>query len=119
MKRIVLGFVLIVVIGAARVEGHAFLKDATPGVGSVVETSPPEIRIRFTEKIEAAFSNIRVFDTTGKQVDKRDVRLDRADRALLRVSLPRLNPGIYKVVWRVVSVDTHVTTGSYTFCIAR
>ncbi|MBX6326017.1 MAG: copper resistance protein CopC [Chthoniobacterales bacterium] len=119
MKRSLVSFVLIVVACAARVEGHAFLKDATPGVGSVVQTSPPEIRIRFTEKIEPAFSSVRVFDTAGKQVDKRDVRLDRADRALLRVSLPRLDPGIYKVVWRVVSVDTHVTTGSYTFRIAR
>jgi len=34
---------------------------------------------------------------------------------LLTVSLPKLKPGKYKVVWRVVSVDTHVTTGNFTF----
>jgi copper resistance protein C len=52
-------------------------------------------------------------------VDKRDVHLDRSDRALLHVSLPRLGAGIYKVVWRVVSVDTHVTNGNFTFRVTR
>jgi len=52
-------------------------------------------------------------------MDKRDVHLDRSDRALLHVSLPRLGPGTYKVVWRVVSVDTHVTNGNFTFRVTR
>nr|WP_280113455.1 copper resistance protein CopC [Methylobacterium nodulans] len=28
---------------------------------------------------------------------------------------PRLPPGIYRVTWHVVSVDTHRTQGSFTF----
>jgi methionine-rich copper-binding protein CopC len=52
-------------------------------------------------------------------VDKRDVHLDRSDHALLQISLPQLKAGIYKVVWRVVSVDTHVTNGSFTFRVSR
>jgi copper resistance protein C len=62
---------------------------------------------------------MRVFNVSGKEVDKRDVHLDRTDHALLRVSLPSLEAGIYKVVWRVVSVDTHVTSGNFTFRVAR
>jgi methionine-rich copper-binding protein CopC len=31
------------------------------------------------------------------------------------VSLPALKAGKYKVVWRVVSVDTHVTSGTFGF----
>jgi copper resistance protein C len=119
MKRTIVGLFLIVLTGAARVEGHAFLKDAEPGVGSTVQTSPNEVRIRFTENIEPALSSIQVFDTSGKEVDKRDVHLDRLDRALLHVSVPRLGAGTYKVVWRVVSVDTHVTNGSFTFRVGR
>jgi methionine-rich copper-binding protein CopC len=106
MKRTIISLFLIVLTGAARVEAHAFLKDAEPRVGSTVQTSPSEIRIRFTENIEPAFSSIQVFDASGKEVDKRDLHLDRSDHALLQVSLPRMS-GIYKVVWRVVSVDTH------------
>jgi copper resistance protein C len=119
MKRRIVSLFLIVVAGTVRVEAHAFLKNAEPGVGSTVQTSPNEVRIRFTENIEPAFSSIQVFDASGKEVDKRDVHLDRSDRALLHVSLPRLAAGIYKVVWRVVSVDTHVTNGNFTFRVTR
>ena len=110
---------LILVAASARLEAHAFLKDANPEVGSTMQTSPSEVRIRFTENIEPAVSSIQVFDASGKEVDKRDVHLDRSDGALLHVSLPRLNAGVYKVVWRVVSVDTHVTNGNFTFRVAR
>jgi copper resistance protein C len=118
MKRIVI-FFLILVAASARLEAHAFLKDADPGVGSTIQRSPSEVRIRFTENIEPAVSSIQVFDASGKEVDKRDLHLDRSDHALLHVSLPRLGAGTYKVVWRVVSVDTHVTNGNFTFRVVR
>ena len=119
MKRIVFIFFLILLAESARLEAHAFLKDAEPSVGSTVQKSPSEVRIRFTENIEPAVSSIRVFDASGKEVDKRDLHLDRADHALLHVSLPQLGAGTYKVVWRVVSVDTHVTNGNFTFRVVR
>jgi methionine-rich copper-binding protein CopC len=72
-------------------------------------------KIWFTEKLEPALSKIQVFDTSGLEVDKRDVKIDPSNAALLTVSLPELKPGKYKVVWRAVSVDTHVTIGNFTF----
>jgi hypothetical protein len=119
MKYMILSFLLIVLAGSPRVEAHAFLKDAEPHVGSTVQASPSEVRIRFSENIEPAFSSVQVFDASGKEVDKRDVHVDPSDRALLHVSLPPLAAGTYKVVWRVVSVDTHVTNGDFTFRVAR
>jgi copper resistance protein C len=117
MKGIIL--LLIFVAGLARLEAHAFLKDANPGVGSTIQTSPSEVRIRFTENIEPAVSSIQVFNTSGKEVDKRDLHLDRSDHALLHISLLPLGVGTYKVTWRVVSVDTHVTNGDFTFRVVR
>jgi len=117
MTRII--FFLTLVVGSARLEAHAFLKDADPGVGSTIQTPPGEVRIRFTENIEPAVSSIQVFDASGKEIDKRDRHVDSSDHALLEVSLPPLGAGTYKVVWRVVSVDTHVTNGNFTFRIVR
>jgi copper resistance protein C len=114
-----ISLLLIFVAGSARLEAHAFLKDANPGVGSTIQTSPSEVRIRFTENIEPAVSSIQVFNTSGKEVDKRDLHLDRSDHALLHISLPPLAAGAYKVTWRVVSVDTHVTNGDFTFRVVR
>jgi copper resistance protein C len=76
---------------------------------------PNEVRIWFTEPIEPRVSSIKVFDATGKQIDKRDVHLDAKSKALLQVSLPVLAPGTYKVIWQVVSVDTHNTKGDFIF----
>ena len=119
MKGLTLSFCLILLLGASRVEGHAFLQRAEPAVGSTVQTSPPEVRVWFTEKIEPAFSMLQVFNTGGKQIDKRDAHLDQSNQAVLHVSLPPLPSGMYRVVWRVVSVDTHVTNGKFTFQVGR
>ena len=97
---------------------HAFVDHAEPAVGSQIHTAPTHVKIWFTEKLEPALSRIQVFDTSGLEVDKRDVKIDQSNAALLTVSLPELKPGKYKVVWRAVSVDTHVTTGNYLFEIA-
>jgi len=97
---------------------HAFLDHAAPAVGSTIHGSPAEVRLWFTQELEPAFSTIRVLDQSGKQVDKADKAVDRDDKTLLRVSLPQLPPGTYQVVWRVLSVDTHVTEGDFRFEVA-
>jgi copper resistance protein C len=115
----ILFFCLVVFLSASRVSAHAFLEHSDPSVGSKVHSVPAAVRIRFTEAIEPRFSSIQVFDATGKQVDKKDTHSDPSNRSLLQVSLPRLGPGSYKVVWRAVSVDTHRTNGDFTFEILR
>ena len=65
--------------------------------------------------VQAGASSIKVFDVSGKQVDKKDTHLDRANRTVLCVSLPMVTPGTYKVIWRVTAMDTHVTNGDFRF----
>jgi len=97
---------------------HAFLDHDERRVGSTVHASPPELRLSFTQELEPAFSTVVVEDEKGTRVDKGDVRVDANDATLLRVSLNPLPPGAYKVIWRVVSVDTHPTEGDFTFQVA-
>jgi copper resistance protein C len=117
MKRALVLFSFLVLGGVGRLEAHAFLQHAEPGVGSTVASSPKEVKIQFTEAVEPALSKIHVFAASGKEVDKGDVHVDSSDQALLKVSLPPLGPGTYRVAWRVVSVDTHVTSGTFNFQI--
>src|SRR5262245_52786705 len=109
---------LSVTAAAVRVEAHAFLVRAEPRVGSKVNKAPAEVRVWFSETVQANASNIQVFDVSGKQVDKRDTHPDGANHAILCISLiPTLTSGTYKVVWRVTSMDTHVTGGDFHFQI--
>ena len=103
----------------AQAHAHAFVDNAEPAVGATVKQISREVRIWFTEAIELAFSSIRVFDAAGKQVDRKDTYPDPSNRSLLQISLQPLGLGTYKVVWRVVSVDTHVTNGDFTFQVVR
>jgi methionine-rich copper-binding protein CopC len=110
--------VLSIIAAAVRVEAHAFLIRAEPRVGCKVTKVPTEVRVWFSETVQAGVSSIHVFDVSGKQVDKKDTHSDRANRAVLCVSLmPALTPGSYKVIWRVTSADTHVTSGDFHFQI--
>jgi copper resistance protein C len=96
---------------------HAFVDHAEPAVGSQIHSAPTQVKIWFTEKLEPALSKIQVFDLSGVEIDKHDSQIDHSNGALLTVSLLELKPGKYKVVWRAVSVDTHVTTGNFTFSL--
>ena len=116
MKGVSRVFALLLMMVAIREVGaHAFLDHAAPAVGSAIRGSPAQVRLWFTQELEPAFSTVKVLDRSGTQVDKQDKQVDRANPALLQVSLPELAPGKYRVVWRALSVDTHVTEGDFTF----
>jgi copper resistance protein C len=107
------------VAGARVAAAHAFLDHAQPRVGATVERAPRNVTLWFTEPLEPAFSWVKVLDASGKQVDLADKPADPLDRAALRVSVPALSPGRYRVKWRALSVDTHVTEGDFTFDVAH
>jgi len=97
--------------------GHAVLQRAEPRVESTLKRAPDEIKLYFTERLEPAYSSVRVVNDQNVQVDRQDSRVDRSNPALLRATLPRLPPGTYKVIWRVLSIDADVTEGGFTFRI--
>jgi hypothetical protein len=96
---------------------HAFLDHAVPAVGATV-AAPKEVAIWFTEQIEPAFSAIEVTDEAGNRVDQGGTHRDAGNPSLLHVAVGQLKPGSYKVRWHVVSVDTHRTSGDFSFTVA-
>ncbi|HXZ21883.1 MAG TPA: copper resistance protein CopC [Pseudolabrys sp.] len=92
---------------------HAFLDHASPRVGNTV-SAPREVMLWFTQKLEPAFSSIEVQNEQGASVTAGKATVI-GDRNQMRVSLKPLSPGTYKVIWRVLSVDTHRTEGNFNF----
>ena len=95
-------------------QAHAMLDHASPAVGSTV-AAPKAVTLWFTEALEGAFSGIEVRNAQGANVEAGKAGVDGSDRTQLRVPLKALPPGLYKVNWHVLSVDTHRTEGSFTF----
>ena len=107
--------VVLAIAGTAA--GHAFLDRAEPRVGGRVRTPPAQVMLWFTERLEPAYSRVQVVNQAGQRVDRHDGAVG-GDGRQLRASLTPLPPGTYRVVWRVLSVDTHVTEGDFTFQVA-
>ena len=95
---------------------HAFLKTATPAVGSTVPQPPDQVVIDFTEGVEPSFSTITVQDAAGAAVDTGNIHLQ-GGNTHLAIGLKPLPPGTYKVIWHATAVDTHKTEGNYTFTV--
>ena len=98
---------------------NAFLDHVEPAVGSTVDVPPKEIKIWFTEELQPALSQIQLFDRHGKSVTQEHATVDPADPLLLSLPVPAMRPGKYRVSWRVMSVDSHVTVGTFFFAIRK
>ena len=105
---------------ATAVFAHAQLQKAVPAVGSVVTASPKEIRLKFSEGVEPHFSGIALASASGEAVAVGKPGVDPADNSVLVVAVGHpLKPGLYKVTWHAVSVDTHHTQGSFEFTVQQ
>ena len=113
-----LALLMVLALAPATAAAHGVLDRTEPRAGAAVKASPSQIRLWFTGALEPAYSRVQVLDTAGKRMDLGDATVDPANRALLLVSVPALAPGSYRVVWRVLSVDSHVTEGQFSFRVA-
>jgi copper resistance protein C len=103
-------------LGTPNAFAHAFLDHAEPRVGSSVSSAPREVSLSFTQNLEAAFSTVEVRDAGGARVDQGKPQVS---ASTMRVGLKSLPPGTYKVRWRVLSVDTHRTEGTFGFRVGQ
>jgi copper resistance protein C len=108
----VLALLLIAPVSA---QAHAHLERTDPRVDSTLHTAPQEVTLWFSQDLEPAFSTMEVTDESGARVDVGKPIVDASDRKVMRIAVKPLSPGAYKVSWRVLSVDTHTTEGTFTF----
>lgn len=116
--RNVLAAVVMLFAPATQASAHAFLKTASPAVGSTVSSAPAQVVIDFTEAVEPSFSTITVQNARGEQLATGRVHLAGGDTHLA-IAVKPLPPGTYTVVWHATATDTHKTQGSFKFTVAR
>jgi len=114
--RFIVIIALALLLAPCAAQAHAQLDHASPKVGSTV-AAPKEVVLWFTEGVEPKFSSVEVVNDKGEQVQAGKARL--MGSAALRVPLKPLSPGTYQVIWKVLSVDTHRTQGSFSFTVGR
>lgn len=96
---------------------HAKLVKSDPGRRAIIKTAPKEIRLWFNEKLEPAYSTAVLLDDKDKPVATGPAMISRDDPKRISLALDALAPGIYRVKYRVLSIDGHVVDSSFTFTL--
>jgi copper resistance protein C len=96
---------------------HAKLVKSDPGRRAVIKTPPKEIRLWFNEKLEPAYSSASLSGADGKLIATKPASLSGDDAKYMILAVEPLPPGIYRVKFRVLSVDGHVVDSSFTFTL--
>jgi methionine-rich copper-binding protein CopC len=107
---------LSILLGATAAQAHAHLDRAEPRVGSTVPSAPREVTLWFSQNIEPAFSSAEVTDANGIRFDQGKAQIE---GNVMRLGVRPLPPGSYRVHWKVLSVDTHTTEGTFPFRVGQ
>lgn len=110
------GLLLAALPTAAR--AHALLVESTPKQDEVTNAAPAEVVLRFNARIEKGVSRVTLLGPGGDKVKLPPLPEDKdgpPDR--LRVDLPALKPGAYKLEFRVLASDGHATPGLLRFTV--
>jgi methionine-rich copper-binding protein CopC len=114
----VLAFAVLLIGLAEHAAAHALLVEAIPAEAATLETSPPQLVLRFNSRIEHKLSRAALM--FGEDGAPQPLAVDAAtspDR--LVATLPALAPGSYVIDWQVLSVDGHRVAGKLHFQVRR
>ena len=109
---------LTLMAGASAAFAHAHLEQSTPAADSTV-SNVKELRLVFTEGVEQAFAKV-VLTHDQAPVAVSSIKTEPANKKILIVTPAQPLPaGTYNVKWNAVSVDTHKSTGDYSFTVSN
>lgn len=103
---------------ATSVFAHAHLKSETPAADSTV-TRPKELRLVFSEGVEASFTKVALKGDGAAVAIKRIETAPGDQKTLIVTPEKPLAAGKYNVEWHAVSVDTHKSEGNYVFTVGN
>lgn len=102
------------IANSVEIDAHAYLEESFPAQETEMNESPAEIRLKFTEPINTQLSRVILEDGEGNEIEA----TQRGEEGLwLILEIPALQPNVYRVIWQVLSIDTHITDGSFRFAV--
>lgn len=105
----------VVLLAAAPASAHAVLESTDPPSGGTVDSSPSAITLTFSESVQVRSDAIRLIDGRGNDIAVGAPEHPGGRATVVRVSVPKLDNGLYAVAWRAVSADSHPVQGAFTF----
>ncbi|MDE1769627.1 MAG: copper resistance protein CopC [Thaumarchaeota archaeon] len=112
---------IIVIPSIPKSYAHAFITKSDPAFSQSLSTPPTKVDVYFSDPVDIRFSQLKVLDSDGKQIQLADQQYISGDQTTLSVSLPLdLKNGIYTVSTKVLDqTDGHVTENAYVFGVGQ
>lgn len=94
---------------------HAKLQSSDPQAGSTLDASPKQVRLKFNEAIEPAFSKVKMTGPQNNEIPIAATTVDKTDPTVMTAPLPALSSGEYHVQWSTMTHDGHKAKGTVIF----
>jgi copper transport protein len=100
---------------------HAFVTKSDPAASQSLSVPPTKIDVYFSDPVDIKYSEIKVLDSDGRQIQENDQHYINGNQLSLSVSLPpNLPNGIYTISTKVLDqTDGHVTEDLFAFGIGQ
>ena len=120
MKKILPVLVLLFVFTVPLANAHPLIIESNPRASTNVGAGITQITIHYSEQVDLSFSDIKVIDSSGKQIDNKDTNYLQGDEKVLIVTTPPLGNGIYTVTTKVLSkIDGHLPEYAFVFGVGN
>jgi copper transport protein len=119
MKKLLFFTFLILVIGIPSAYAHPFLLDSEPSQSANGPIGTTQIITKYSEAVEIDFSELKVFDSDGNQIDNGNTTYYEGESSLV-ITTPPLEDGVYTVTSKVLSkVDGHLVRAAIIFGVGE
>jgi methionine-rich copper-binding protein CopC len=105
---------LATILPAAPAHAHAKLMSTSPVAGSGV-AAPPTVTLRYDDVVELPPGALRITGPHGNKVPLHEQQPD--SKTLAGRLAGDLEPGRYRVRWRIVADDGHIESGTFAFVV--
>ncbi|MDH5569231.1 MAG: CopD family protein [Nitrosopumilus sp.] len=117
MKKFLILLLVLSSVSIPFVFAHPFTEETIPSLTSNSPAGITEVIVFFSEPVDIDFSEIKVFDGDGNQIDNKDTSYYEGELSLI-VSTPPLEDGIYTASTKVLSkVDGHLVPSAFLFAV--
>jgi copper transport protein len=119
MQKFLIALLVISFISIPFASAHPFTEETIPSLTSNAPAGTTEVIVFFSEPVDINFSEIKVLDSNGDQIDNKDTSYYEGELSLI-VTTPPLDDGVYTASVKVLSkVDGHLVPSAFLFAVGN
>ena len=119
MQKFLIAILILSFISIPFADAHPFTEKTIPSFTSNASVGTTEVIVFFSEPVDIDFSELKIFDNNGNQIDNKDTSYYENELSLI-ITTPPLEDGVYTASTKVLSkVDGHLVPDAFLFAVGN